>query len=392
MIPRMAVPEELAGVASRQAGVVGREQVRRVGVSDKVIERLVRTGQWRRLVSGVYAVSDESWEQWVWAGVLVGGGTAVVGLRAAAQLWGLATPTDRRSGTGGRVTTARTATTGAATGVGKATTGATTGGEKTTIGTATGRSTSGGKTTAGTATPGSTTAVGISTAGTTIPVALSSGEPIEIYIGRDRRTPTVTGPWQFIRADRVGEGDPPRTSLAQTIVDLAATLNADQLASLVGQSLRRVRPAEVRAVLDQTRHHKQRRLLSEVLDDASSGVTSALERRYAHDVERAHGLPSAHRQAKPVGIYTVDNLYEDYEVIVELDSQVYHRGAAATQDLERDRTHTQYGFITLRYTWADVTDHPCRTATEIAATLNRRGWNAQMTACPRCTSLPVRHY
>ena len=235
MIPRMAVPEELAGVASRQAGVVSREQVRRVGVSDKVIERLVRSGQWRRLVSGVYAVSAESWEQWVWAGVLVGGGTSVVGLRAAAQLWGLATPTDRRSATGG---TAKAATTGVA----KATA------EMTGEGKATARAATG-----GVANPGAPT----------------TWEPIEIYIGRDRRTPTVAGPWQFIRADRVGEGDPPRTSVAQTIVDLAATLNADQLASLVGQSLRRVRPSEVRAVLDQTRHHKQRRLLSEVLDDAS---------------------------------------------------------------------------------------------------------------------------
>ena len=338
MKSRVEVPEGLVEVAARQQGVVSRGQIVGWGVSDEVLGRLVRSGQWRRLATGVYAINAETWLQWVHAGLLVAGGTAVVGLRAAAQLWGLPIEQSRRRyqrderPRGGPARPATTATNGPAAGI--------------------------------------------------------VDRPIEIFVGRGHRAPATVGPWQFIRADRVGESSPPRTSIAQTIVDLAETMSGDELASLVGQSLRRVRPAEVRETLARTRH-RQRKLLTEVLADAEGGVASALERRYAHDVERAHGLPRAQRQAKPVGIFTVDNLY-DHDVIVELDSQAYHRGAAASRDIDRDRTHAQHGFITLRYTWSDVADHPCRTATDVATTLVGRGWPGWITRCPRCQTQPVR--
>jgi len=44
-------------------------------------------------------------------------------------------------------------------------------------------------------------------------------------------------------------------------------------------------------------------------------VSPALEWHDVRDVERAHGLPHARRQAKPVSIFTVDNFYEEYGVI-----------------------------------------------------------------------------
>jgi very-short-patch-repair endonuclease len=168
-------------------------------------------------------------------------------------------------------------------------------------------------------------------------------------------------------------------------------MTADELASLLGhrECRQQVTPEQILRALGTTPRHKNRALLIDIVSDASQGVRSALERRYLHDVERAHGLPTAQRQATPVGIYMVDNLYEDQDVIVELDSQAYHRGPAAGRDFERDRVHERNGFVTLRYTWKDVVDRPCRTADEIATTLAGRGWTGHLTRCPRCRAAHV---
>jgi hypothetical protein len=59
----------------------------------------------------------------------------------------------------------------------------------------------------------------------------------------------------------------------------------------------------------------------------ADGVHSNLEFRYVRDVERAHGLPAAKRQAKTVrGARSqyIDNLYEAFGVAVELDGRAAH--------------------------------------------------------------------
>ena len=290
---------------------MSRRQILGYGVSDEVIGRLVRSGQWQRLAQGIYALEPDSWMQRVWAGLLIGGDRAVVGLRAAAKLWNL--PYER-----GRYE--------------------------------------------------------------------PDDPPIEIYVGETHHVLPSNDKWRFIRSSRSGQLTPRRTSIAQTIVDLARTMTGDQMASLVGQSVgrHRVTPREIQSALKQTGHHPHRTLLAGVVSDTGDGVTSALEWHYVHDVERAHGLPKAWRQAKPVAIFTVDNFYEEYGLIVELDSRAYHRGVAAAQDLERDRIHERNGYSTLRFTWADVVDHPCRTASLVASTLAARGWRGTLITCPRC--------
>ena len=212
--------------------------------------------------------------------------------------------------------------------------------------------------------------------------------PIEIFIGRNHSQPPKSTQWRFIRADRAGESDPPRTSIPQTIVDLAQTLKADQLAGLLGQSIsgKRVTAAEVMAALANTGKHRQRQLLTDIASDTAGGVSSALERRFFRDVERAHGLPAAIHQANPLGIHPVDNLYEQYNLIVELDSRAYHRGVAAARDIDLDRTHSEHGYLTLRYTWKDVADYPCRTAQALVRTLVQRGWQGRPTSCGRCAT------
>jgi len=79
VIPKTIVPTGLRELAALQAGVLSREQVHSYGLSDRVIERLVTEGTWRRVCRGLYATSEDSWLQRAWAGVLLGGAPGPAG-------------------------------------------------------------------------------------------------------------------------------------------------------------------------------------------------------------------------------------------------------------------------------------------------------------------------
>jgi hypothetical protein len=115
--------------------------------------------------------------------------------------------------------------------------------------------------------------------------------------------------------------------------------------------------------------------------------TSALERNYVHGVERAHGLPTARRQAKRrlgSGTRYLDNLYED-GVCVELDGLAAHPEEGRWRDTHRDNANQVLGTRTLRYGWPDATERRCATAAEIAAVLRRHGWQGTPRRCgPGC--------
>ena len=54
MRARQSVPEGLTRLAALQAGVVSREQVLGTGFAVAGLNRLVRSGSWVRLSSGIY--------------------------------------------------------------------------------------------------------------------------------------------------------------------------------------------------------------------------------------------------------------------------------------------------------------------------------------------------
>jgi very-short-patch-repair endonuclease len=128
--------------------------------------------------------------------------------------------------------------------------------------------------------------------------------------------------------------------------------------------------------------------LTQVLADTASGVHSVLEFRYYRDVEWAHRLPRAVRQARIVrgsrSQYR-DALYARYQVVVELDGRLAHPDDARWRDISRDNAAAADGNITLRYGWPDVTRHACRTAGELARVLAHRGWVGLPALCaPGC--------
>jgi hypothetical protein len=183
---------------------------------------------------------------------------------------------------------------------------------------------------------------------------------------------------------------PPRTSVEETVLDLAADMSPDDLISLIARACqqRLTIPYLLTTSLDMRAKMRGRAAIAQALADVDAGADSPLEQRYLRDVERAHGLPAAKRQVRAVQsgrlVYR-DILYEMYTVAVELDGRASHPDAQRFQDRRRDNAAAASGIITLRYGWTDVTDRACETALEVSLVLAGRGWRGTLRRCgPNC--------
>jgi hypothetical protein len=222
--------------------------------------------------------------------------------------------------------------------------------------------------------------------------------PIHVSVPADRR-PGRGGNLKGVAIHRsrclVPDWQPPwrlpRTTVEDTILDLiAAARTFDDaygwIAKAVGRQL--TSPQSIGKALAARPRMRWRAWITAALQDAADGVHSPLERNYVHGVERAHGLPTARRQAKRRhGSQTkyLDNLYEEYALCVELDGLAAHPPESRWRDTHRDNANLAQGTRTLRYGWPDVTENRCRTAAEVARVLRRRGWKGTLHPCgPAC--------
>lgn len=125
--------------------------------------------------------------------------------------------------------------------------------------------------------------------------------------------------------------------------------------------------------------------LVEALAVVDEGAQSAAELRYVRDVERAHRLPIATKQA-PTGLRSGrrDALYEDQAFVVELDGQLGHaRWSLRVRDNARDRRAATDGLLTARAGWVDLVPSACGLARDVALILCTRGWQGQPSVCGR---------
>ena len=189
-------------------------------------------------------------------------------------------------------------------------------------------------------------------------------------------------PWQL-----------PRTPVAETVLDLvAASASFDDAYSWLSRATgRRLVSAEmIKEAMAARKRMRWREWLTDALDDVAGGVMFPLELRYVRDVERAHGLPAARRQARRElagGVRYLDNFYDAYRLCVELDGRSSHPPEQKWQDADRDNDNLFAGDVqTLRFGVRDVTVRRCARAGQLAAALMRRGWDgAGLHACgARC--------
>ena len=180
---------------------------------------------------------------------------------------------------------------------------------------------------------------------------------------------------------------PPRTSVEETVLDLAQLASGfdDACAWITKACAKRLTTEEkLRAVLAVRKKMRWRAELGDVLAAAGSGIHSVLEYRYLRDVERAHGLPRSRHQVRVVidgQVAYRDAYYEEFGVAVEMDGRLAHPDEERWRDSQRDIKAGVQGVQTCRYGWRDVYAHACQTALLQAQVLRRRGWRGTPRPC-----------
>jgi hypothetical protein len=213
----------------------------------------------------------------------------------------------------------------------------------------------------------------------TVPASQHMRSVEGIVIHRSRRTVDIRRQWRL----------PPRTMPEETLLDLAQTATSfDDVVALLARACQRrlITPFVLSETMERRTKQRWRAEITEALGDVAAGAHSPLEYRYVRDVERAHGLPAADRQARADhrghDIYR-DAQYRRYRLIVELDGRANHPDEQRWSDQRRDNAAAAEGVVTLRYGWTDVTERACQTAREVGTALARRGWPGPLRRCGR---------
>jgi Transcriptional regulator, AbiEi antitoxin len=162
----------------------------------------------------------------------------------------------------------------------------------------------------------------------------------------------------------------PVTTVARTLVDLAALLPVDELARACHEAgvRHRTTPAQVDAVLARRPNSPGAAKLRQILRGDVRVTLSKLEARFLARLRRA-GLPLPQTN-RPAGGRRVDCRWAEHRLTVELDSYRYHHTRYAwEQDRRREREAHARGDDFRRYTYGDVFDRPQLMLAELRALL-----------------------
>jgi hypothetical protein len=165
----------------------------------------------------------------------------------------------------------------------------------------------------------------------------------------------------------------PVTTLARTLVDLAAVLDVDDLARAFHEAevRHRTTPAQVEAVLGRRPNSPGAARLRAVLRGDAPIILSTLERRFRALLRQAALPPPVTN--RPAGGHWVDCRWPAQRLTVELDSYRYHHSRHAwEQDRHRERQARARGDQFRRYTWTDVYEQPQQMLAELRTLLGPR--------------------
>lgn len=167
----------------------------------------------------------------------------------------------------------------------------------------------------------------------------------------------------------------PATSLARTVVDVAADLDFADAVALVEGVLRSEPERGVDLVTEQRRRlpRRGRDHLRAVLNFAGTLSESVLE-SHARGLFTRAGLPAPIQQATiridRTFIGRVDFLWPAERVIVEVDGlSKYHEPGELQREKSRQNGLIGAGYVVLRFTWHDIHHRAADVARQVAAAL-----------------------
>jgi very-short-patch-repair endonuclease len=186
----------------------------------------------------------------------------------------------------------------------------------------------------------------------------------EVTTADRRRLPQVAAHRARLgAADRATRRGIPVTSPARTLADLAHVLDDDELTRALRETMFRRRYD--RPAIEDALTRRPSRALRDLLTEASV-TQSMLEDRFLTICKR-HRLPTPSTQHR-IGAKRYDFAWPDQRLVVETDSWLAHSTPYAFQ-ADRSQTNALQlaGWLTLRFTWADLT----RRSRKVAATVTR---------------------
>lgn len=175
----------------------------------------------------------------------------------------------------------------------------------------------------------------------------------------------------------------PVTSPARTIVDLAAVTGPGRMRYIIQTQVgdNYPTPEQLLACFDSVARRgvtgvvMLRRILVEFFDDDPLPL-SALEAR-VDGLLCANGITGFTPQFRPPWFDghrgTVDFAHPELGIVLEADGRRWHRREHdMTVDRQRDRTAAAHGWVTVRVTWAEITERPAAVASDLISVMAAR--------------------
>ena len=186
-------------------------------------------------------------------------------------------------------------------------------------------------------------------------------EGLTVFVSRNLRAGDTTRNGRF-----------PTTSVARTLLDLAARYDHRALLRALAEAefQHDLRPQDLERTL--RRGHPGSASLRAALKEHAPGhgeMKSRLERRF-RDLLIEHGIELPQRN-QSVGPWTVDCLWREQRVAVELDGRQHERPHQADMDDDRDLWLRRHRYVTRRYGKRQIEQQPDDVIADLLAALGQ---------------------
>ena len=205
------------------------------------------------------------------------------------------------------------------------------------------------------------------------------GEPVDVTVVRGHRRAR-----EGIRVFTVGRIDRrdidrshgiPVTAPARTLIDIAADATDGEFEQAVSEAraLRLLRDGDLEAALARAGHRRGTAKVRAFLrSERESGFTRSEAERRMRRLAREAGLPQPVCNERLLG-YSVDFLWTEYGVVVEVDGYQFHgHRSAFERDRRRDQALIAAGYTVVRITWRQLRHEPLWVAAVVASALTAR--------------------